>query len=269
LRVKRDIRKLDDLDPSERLAAFWKMFPGSPDQPVRPGRSFLDILKAEADDGDDDDGSHADHPSVRLARLLAASGKFPDHAQALDHLLNTSHGQALIARLKAAETEKDPPMQDSVHAIMKSGSIATTCAAIIQKGSTTITEHELVEAATKVAAERHPELSPSQAFAKIYTAATDEARVLQKAISIAKAMPFVADSTPVMVGGVDAVREANDATEQSKAYAQLQQIGRDRWRTASEAVQFANAMTDPKNAGLAAKAHRRPSTTTSFAFPSR
>jgi hypothetical protein len=27
------------------------MFPGSPDQPVRPGRSFLDILKSEADDG--------------------------------------------------------------------------------------------------------------------------------------------------------------------------------------------------------------------------
>jgi hypothetical protein len=117
--VKRDIRKLDDLDPSERLAAFLKMFPGCPDQPVRPGRSFLDILKAEADDGDNDDGSLADHPIVRLARLLVASGKFPDHAQALDHLLNTSHGQALIARLKAAETEKDPPMQDSVHAIMK------------------------------------------------------------------------------------------------------------------------------------------------------
>jgi hypothetical protein len=70
-----------------------------------------------------------------------------------------------------------------------------------------------------------------------------------------------------MVGGVDAVREANDATEQSKAYAQLQQIGRDRWPTASEAQQFANAMTDPNNAVLAAKAHVRPRATTSYPMP--
>jgi hypothetical protein len=77
LRVKRDIRKLDDLDPSERLAAFLKMFPGSPDQPVRPGRSFLDILKGEDDDGDDD-ADLADHPIAELVRLLVAAGNKPE-----------------------------------------------------------------------------------------------------------------------------------------------------------------------------------------------
>ena len=75
--MKRDIRKLDDLDPSERLAAFLKMFPGSPDQPVRPGRSFLDILKGEDDDGDDD-ADLADHPIAELVRLLVAAGNKPE-----------------------------------------------------------------------------------------------------------------------------------------------------------------------------------------------
>ena len=78
--MKRDIRKLDDLDPSERLAAFLKMFPGSPDQPVRPGRSFLDILKGEDDDGDDD-ADLADHPIAELVRLLVAAGNKPDTAR--------------------------------------------------------------------------------------------------------------------------------------------------------------------------------------------
>ena len=80
-------------------------------------------------------------------------------------------------------------------------------------------------------------------------------------------MPFVADITPLMVGG-----EANrggdvNPNDPSEAIAQLKQLGRDKWPTASEAQQFANAFTDPANAALAQKAHRRPSPTTNYEFP--
>jgi hypothetical protein len=237
----------------------------------RQERSFNAIMaKAEADDGGNDGGGSssdqntglADHPIVQLATLLVASGSQPDLASALFYLLNKPSGQALLARMyKAADqpAAKESKM-DTIYSIMKDGSIAGTCAAIVQKGSTTISEQEIVEAVTKIAAERWPALSEAQAFSKIYTDQGAEGRLLREAIAIAKAMPL-------QVGGVDAVREANDATEQSKAFAQLQQIGRDRWPTATEAVQFANAMTDQKNAVLAQKAHRRPSATTSFQFP--
>ena len=83
-------------------------------------------------------------------------------------------------------------MPDTIHSIMKDGGIAGVCAAIVQKRATTITEHELVEAVGKVARERHPELSEAQAFARVYSARTDEARVLQDALRISKAGEFVA-----------------------------------------------------------------------------
>jgi hypothetical protein len=76
-------------------------------------------------------------------------------------------------------------------------------------------------------------------------------------------MPFVADITPLMVGG-EAAQDVDDPTE---AIAQLKKLGRDKWPTASEAQQFANAFTDPANAALAQKAHRRPSPTTNYEFP--
>jgi hypothetical protein len=235
-------------------------------EPRRSYEKFLKIFtsKAEADGGG---GDITNHPVVQAARLLVASGKFGDHGQALDYLLNKPAGQALLTRLKAADKPAKESTMDSIHSIMKDAGIASVCAQIVQKGSTTISEQEIVEAVTKIAAERHPGLTEAQAFAKVYTDQGAEGRSLRDAINVAKAMPFVADSTQLMVGGVDAMREANDATEQSKADAQLQQIGRDKWPTASEAQQFARAMTDPKNAVLAAKAHRRPSPTTSFEFP--
>jgi hypothetical protein len=47
----------------------------------------------------------------------------------------------------------------------------------------------------------------------------------------------------------------------------------DEYRKANPALSkeqaFAKVFTDPKNAAIAASAHRRPSATTSFAFPTR
>jgi hypothetical protein len=70
---------------------------------------------------------------------------------------------------------------------MKDAGIAAVCAQIVAKGATTITEHELVEAVSKVAADANPELSPAQAFAKVFTASTDEGRTLRQAVALAKA----------------------------------------------------------------------------------
>ena len=144
---------------------------------------------------------------------------------------------------------------DSIHSIMKNGGIGPVCAAIVAKGSTSISEHELVEAATKVAAEQHPELSANAAFAKVYSASTDEARCLRDAIKIAK-------STEVRVISGGDLRDAGDADE---AMDQLREIGRRMAPTATPEKQFSLAFS--ANPLLAARAHRRPSPTTFFPMP--
>jgi hypothetical protein len=153
------------------------------------------------------------------------------------------------------EKRKEPNM-DTLTSIMKSGGIGATCAAVIAKGSTSFSEFQIVEAASAVAHDRHPELSASQAFAKVYTAATDEGRVLREAINVAKLQPAV------LSGG-----EMRDAGDAAQAMDQLREIGRRMAPTATAEKQFAVAFEDPKNVALALRVHQRPSATTSFPFP--
>jgi hypothetical protein len=206
----------------------------------------------EREDGDDDDDdvgkrdAITDHPVVQLTRLLVASGKFGDHAQALDHLLHTASGQGLLQRtLHKTEQTKENNM-DSIHAIMKSNGIARTCAAIIQKGATAISEHELVAAATAVAHERHPGLSASAAFAKVYADQGDEGRVLREAVNVAKVSQWLAAGSTVPAKAAD--RGSNSAYgELMRKAAEL----RNARPELSEAQAFAKVFSDPANIALA------------------
>jgi hypothetical protein len=238
----------DDAEKAHELAATFAEF-----------QTYLEKAGVDGGGSKDDSVGKVDHHASTVADLLTEAGTFPHRTAALHYLLNKPGGQALLDRLhKAAEqTEKDDPPMDSILQIMKSGGIGPTCAAIVAKGSTTISEHELVEAATKVAAERHPELSPAQSFSRVYSAATDEARCLRDAIKIAK-------STEVSVISGGDLRDAGDAAQ---AMDQLREIGRRMAPTATPEKQFSVALLDPKNAALANRAHRRPSPTTSFAYP--
>src|ERR1700730_4413687 len=108
-------------------------------------RSFLDVIAEdddsdalERDDDDDDNGDiekQADHHASTVADLLVEAGSFPHRAAALHHVLHKPSGQALLSRMSKAVTHKakDDPM-DTVHSIMKAGSIAGVCAAIVAKG---------------------------------------------------------------------------------------------------------------------------------------
>ena len=81
-------------------------------------------------------------------------------------------------------------------------------------------------------------------------------------------MPFqVSLDEPLQVGGFAAQNEAMNNTESSEAYRQLQQIGRDRWPTESEARQFLNAFSEPAERCFGGKAHVRSKPTTSYEFP--
>jgi hypothetical protein len=83
-----------------------------------------------------------------------------------------------------------------------------------------------------------------------------------RACAVLKAAEFsVFDIRPVVVTGPDAMREANDDTEQSaalRAYEEILRIGKEKFPFLSADQQFARVFEDKNYAALAAQAHRRP-----------
>jgi hypothetical protein len=233
---------------------------GNREHVARYDRSFNGVM-AKADRDEDDGGDSikppvVDHHISRLADLVAeGSGGKVDRAAALRWLLHHRDGIAMARTHKAA---KESTMSTSLGDILKTYGATRICKHICEVGKTGYGEHELVAALTKYAAEQHPELTEAQAFAKLYENAS-----VWRAIAIAKTMPFVADLTPLMVGGED----ARDLSDESGAIKQLQKLGADKWPTLSEAQQFANAFSDPVNAALAQRAHRRPTAPPGGAYP--
>jgi hypothetical protein len=249
--VERHARRLRKLQESER------------DRP----RSFNEIMKAMADHDDASDDPirppAATHHASTVADLLVESGRFPHRTAALDHLLNSSRGSALLARLhKAADqTGKETSMDktEMFRDIAKAGGIVAVAKAIIDENRNYgISEHEFVALATEHAKAQYLELTEAQAFAKLY-----QIPEVWRACNVLRSMPFQVDVEPLVVGGAD----TRDLSDESEAIAQLKQLGRDRWPTATEAQQFANAFTDPVNRELAAKAHRRPQAPAGGMYP--
>jgi hypothetical protein len=235
-------------------------------------RSFNGIMTKAGADGDEIDrengGNASDHPIVQLAGLLVASGKFSDHAAAFHHLLNTSHGQALITRMKAAEqTAKETPSMTShsefVQSVVKQYGIVALAKSMVQdQKSYGLDEHQFTQLATEHAQRVYLNDRPDVAFSKLYQ--SEES--VRRACQVAKAQTL----EPVMVGGPDATHEAINNTEQSEAYQQLVDMA-EKLRAESPFLStdqaFARVFENPKHAAIAAKAHRRPSATTSYEFP--
>jgi ribosomal protein L20A (L18A) len=167
------------------------------------------------------------------------------------------------------KSAKEQPM-DTLHSIMKDGGIAGTCAAIVAKGTTTITQDEIVEAVSKVAHERYPELSSAQAFAKVYSDQGAEGRVLRSAINVAKASlaeTMLGPGLPVTVVGNQAAQDVDNATEAEAARAELMRIGRKQWPRSSKNEIFERAFSDPRNATIVARLYQRPTPTSIYPMP--
>jgi hypothetical protein len=154
------------------------------------------LEKADDDGGDRENGDHdrdgggglANHPVVQLARLLVASGKFGDHVQALDHLLNTPRGVALVRTHKAA-TEKESPMDrtQELRDIAKTGGIIAVAKAMTDENRAYgITEHEFVELATEHAQKLYPDKTSAAAFAALVCDSGADSVVLRKAHALTK-----------------------------------------------------------------------------------
>ena len=152
---------------------------------------------------------------------------------------------------------------DELRDIAKQHGVDRLCKYLVEDGDAHgISEHELtqlidIEAQkTRKTGER-----PEQAFARFYDA--PENIELRKALQIAKGFPRLMEVEPRIVGG-----DAVDVNDVEDALRQLQDLAAEQRRrspTLTDAQAFARAFeANPK---LAAKAHRRPTPTTNYAFP--
>jgi hypothetical protein len=266
LRVKRDYEKIADLDPLDQLQATMKMFPPPDDdfeRRLRRLRKFEEIFRVgktvdRDDDGDGDDVVKANRDRDVGHHGLAAA--VVEHTlDRLDHL-RRKHG------FEKADNTKESHNMTGIESLRKSceahgiSAITEIAKSIVsEQKSFALSEHELVELATTAAQSAYPALTRERAFAKLY----ESERVLREAVQVAKAMPFVADLTPMLVTGSD----TRDLGDESEAIAHLKELGARKWPTASAADQFERALTAPENHKLARRAVPIPKPVTSFPFP--
>src|ERR1700730_15396684 len=244
----------------EHIAKYDRSFAGIM---AKGDAKSRDLADGDNDDNDAGTEKRADHHASTVADLLVESGRFPHRTAALDHLLNSPHGNALLARLhKAADQTGKESNMDKIETardvVKRHGIVAVAKSIVDENRSYGITEHEFVALATEDAKAAHPDLTDAAAFAKIYQ--TPE---VWRACNVLKAMPFVADVVPLVVGG-ESAQAVNDPSE---AIEQLKALGARRWPSAKESDQFERALTDPANAVLARRAVPRPQPTTSYPFP--
>ena len=203
---------------------------------------------SDADTNKSDDGEH--HAS-KVADLLVESGKHPDRRAALDHLLHTAQGAAMLRRLhKHEDSTVMTTSQDKLRALAKSEGVAVICKIMVaDQRSYGITQDELVDLISNH--ERQDGETAAKCFSRHYEADTADGLALRKAVEITKNAPLQDDS--------EAEKDA------AAACRELAKIGAERWPSLTVAQRFARAAeTHPE---LLQKAHKRPSPLTSFPWP--
>lgn len=236
-----------------------------------------DDIDDDTDDLDDEiEVDEADAPALpekleQYAAAICAAAPGFSREQALHFLMHSHNGRALARHLQEVTKRKESPMTTRTDEMREMrdfakqhGGMNSIARHIIDRGETTLTEFEfsscLMEYAkvNKLAGE-----SDASAFSRIFSAA--EAVDIRRAHRIAKNTPAPLMSVePVQAGHNDAV----DADARAAAYSKLQKMATELQRSSpglSEEQSFARAFE--ANPELAAKAHRRPAATTSYAWP--
>ncbi len=204
--------------------------------------------------------SHVGH----LADLIVeAGGGRVSRAEAISFLLSTPAGQAIIRTTKRETPEKEQQPMEQVHAIVKNfGLVGVAKAMVDQQRDFGISESEFTELVLDHAKlNKRDGESAAGAFSRIFTAGTEDGALLRKAHQLTKNAALQA----TQVGAEDALDTNTDA---SAAYQQLVDMA-EKLRASAPFLSVSQAFERSFTASpeLAAKAHRRPAPTTSFAFP--
>ena len=185
----------------------------------------------DADNGDDDaiaddrlDGDNGNGPRHvvdELADLLVEGGS-PDgevtREQALQWLLHSERGQALVARMAQHRKRKAFTMNRSEQlraVVRKAGGIVSLCKSIAATGRCAVTEHELTALAVAEAKRLYPDIKDdARAFAKMFTDVGPTGTALRRAVQIAKAAQLEIMPDATAAGDTDVEDDSGKTTAQ-------------------------------------------------------
>jgi hypothetical protein len=230
--------------------------------------------KLDSPPGDQSTDDNAVPPRLEgFAAALMAANPALSREEALDHLMHSPRGRRLaqhLADITKANQAKEAAMTnkiDGLRDIAKQFGVVRLAKFIVDENSAHgISELEffrLMQAEASTA--RRAGETDAQAFDRYFTSPGNVA--LRKAHAITKSGVNMMDVQPTQVGGADALDVDSD---RSAAMEQLEKLAEEQRKLApwmSTAQAFALVFQEPKNAEIAAKAHRRPAPTTSFAHP--
>jgi hypothetical protein len=190
--------------------ALKQLYAGDTELSADLRQAFAIVGKYEdaADDGDDDAGDRSDentglanHPAVRLATVLVVSGKFSNIGDALNFVLNTSHGAALLHRtntlkgvdpMESIEKLKAERTQNLL-AIGKTGGAVAMAKIINADGDAHgIDESTYTQILTDHAQRIYSNDRPDAAFAKLFSDNGADGVLLRKAHAVVRASQFAA-----------------------------------------------------------------------------
>ena len=143
---------------------------------------------------DDDAGVEATdkrHFVDVLSGLLIDAGTFATKPEALHYLLHHRDGAALVRRLhkQRKRLQKEaPPMKDTLSAIAKQYGVVAVCKHITDRGSSNISEHDLVKVVADTVT-RLPGETREQAFVRAFSADDEEGLAMRKAVQVLKRHP--------------------------------------------------------------------------------
>src|SRR5262249_3846390 len=126
-----------------------------------------DMRDEEVPADDARDGAPAnDHHASKVADLLVESGKHPNRQAALDHLLHTAHGAALLRRMHKSSEEANPMSttpEQKLSDLVKRAGITAVAAQIVKADSAfSIDQHTLTQLTIDHANPEHPHLPAAQ-----------------------------------------------------------------------------------------------------------
>jgi hypothetical protein len=179
-------------------------------------------------------------------------------------LLHTSRGRDVARHLSEITKQKEQPMSriEKLKDIAKRHGVENIAKGMLTEGDAHgISEAEFTTLMTDEATRK------GMSFEKYFTA--PENIDIRRAWSITKSTPVdkaLVEVQPMSVG----VGSSDNNTDWQDAYAQLQEMAEKLRASApymSVSQAFARVFEDQKNAELAARAHKRPSATSSYPFP--
>src|SRR5262249_35379701 len=158
----------------------------------------------------------------------------------------------LAAQERIHKSSEDITMitpKEKLSDFVKRVGITAIAAEIIKSNSAySLNEHQLTDLVTEQAMRDYPALSPAQAFTRAFTAQDEAGVTLRRAFNVVK----------------NAAHESDD-DDSAAAYRELEAIGKRDYPHLPSYMRFTKAFE--ANPQLAARAHRRPGPSTSFAHP--